>query len=115
MSYQYYETDVRSRYKVQLRGWPTGVRFVAPGKITTLFEIRTLHDALHSGSCFWTSMSPQESADLSRQLGEQPVAKKRKPRKTRDENRKGGHPQGKRRDKGCKSAPIVESDGEGGA
>ncbi|EKM77184.1 hypothetical protein AGABI1DRAFT_11786, partial [Agaricus bisporus var. burnettii JB137-S8] len=60
MNYKYYDVDIRSRYGVQLRGWPNGVRFVAPGNLTTMYEVRSLHDALVSGSCCWVPMTQQE-------------------------------------------------------
>jgi hypothetical protein len=103
MSYQYYDTDIRSRYKVTLRGWPKNVRFVAPWKITTLYEIRLLHDALHSGGCFWALMSPQELADLSKQLDDQPVIRKRRGRKIGDRDQ--SKVQGKRQAKDPRVLP----------
>lgn len=81
MSYRYYDTDIRARWKVQLRGWPLNDKFVAPGNITVMYEIRKLQHALFTGECRWVAMTPGETAALAAKLNENPVVKTRKPRK----------------------------------
>ncbi|KAJ3562349.1 hypothetical protein NP233_g9629 [Leucocoprinus birnbaumii] len=98
MSYQYYETDIQSCYSVELKGWPEGINFKAPGKITTMYEIRTLHTVLCSEA--------------------NPIKKTRQPRKHKnDENtppsmgEAGNNEARKRRKKAApKSCPIVEDE-----
>ncbi len=121
MSYQYYDIDVRARWKVKLHIWPSGVRFIAPGRITTMHEIRTLHEALSSGECRWVAMSQSEITALTSQLKHNPVVKTRKPRKrkTIDEvpnssNGAGIQPAARkrRRTAAAKSRATIEGDEE---
>ncbi|KAJ3558555.1 hypothetical protein NP233_g11488 [Leucocoprinus birnbaumii] len=87
MSYQYYETDIQARYDVELKGWPEMIEFRAPGKITTMYEIRTLHAALCSGQCYWKVMAQGAVAALAKKLQQNPVKKTRQSRKRKnDEN-----------------------------
>lgn len=121
MSYRYYDINIRGRWKVQLRGWLLGVKFVAPGNITTMHEIRTLHGALSNGECRWVSMSASESAALANNLKQHPVVKTRKSRKRKDQENvnvdggDGAQPvASKRRKRSTKSwATIEEGDTQG--
>ncbi|KAJ3574326.1 hypothetical protein NP233_g1839 [Leucocoprinus birnbaumii] len=116
MSYAYYKTDIKARYNVELKGWPDVVLFRAPGKITTMFEIRALHAALLSGQCYWKVM-PQGAVDmLTKKLMANPVRRTRKSRKrANDENAPpsgnvGGRGRGKKGN--YKSREIIEEDDE---
>lgn len=83
MSYRYYDIDIHERWKVQLRGWPIKDKFVAPENITTMHEIRILHEALKKGECQWVQMTQEESTALATSLKENPIVKTRKSRKKR--------------------------------
>lgn len=119
MSYRYYDTDIRARWKVELRRWPSSVRFVAPGNISIMHEIHTLHGALSSGECKWVQMSPAQVGELANQLKETPVVKTRKPRKRKTNENTDPNNEAetstagrKRRRVTAKSRAMVEGDGE---
>lgn len=123
MSYRYYDTDIRARWKVKLHVWPFGVRFIAPGQITTMGEIRILHEALSNGECRWVSMSQSEISELATQLKETPVVKTRKSRKRKtNENPDGDNgaeiqpvARRRRRTTTTKSRAMIEGDERSGA
>ncbi|RXW12151.1 hypothetical protein EST38_g13701 [Candolleomyces aberdarensis] len=86
MSYSNYDTLVRLRYKVELRGWPAGVKFATPSSIGALGDITALHEGLKKGECCWVRLVTREV---------QQVEATKKPRKERKE----------RSDKGVKRGP----------
>ncbi|KAG6852212.1 hypothetical protein C0991_001954 [Blastosporella zonata] len=57
MSYKRYEVDITQTHGVVLRGWPEGLGFRSPAKITTIEDTRVLHDALTSGECVWVKLT----------------------------------------------------------
>ncbi|KAF8219706.1 hypothetical protein L208DRAFT_1210884, partial [Tricholoma matsutake] len=56
MSYVKYEQDIVVKYKVELCGWPTMIKFDNPSEISTVNNIRKLHQALQAGECKWLAM-----------------------------------------------------------
>ena len=68
MNYVNYDTSIVERYKVKLRGWPSGVKFTNPSEIGTMNEIRALRDALKNGECIWVSLSKREQEGHSAML-----------------------------------------------
>ncbi|KAG6874258.1 hypothetical protein C0993_000738 [Termitomyces sp. T159_Od127] len=53
MFYEKYDVEVVERHSVVLRGWPEGLQFRSPAKITVMEDARVLRDALVSGECMW--------------------------------------------------------------
>lgn len=84
MSYGKYDVDIQLAYKVQLRGWPTSVKFASPYDITVMGDVRLLHDSLKAGECVWVDMSTREYDDLKRTLKGKAPAKKTTKRKRVD-------------------------------
>jgi hypothetical protein len=84
MNYQNYDTQIILRLGVKLVGWTHHI-LVSPYEIYTIDDLRTLHDALVSGACFWMRLSKREitqhKADIEKResMGEV-VRKKRKER-----------------------------------
>ncbi|KAG6825174.1 hypothetical protein H0H92_004469 [Tricholoma furcatifolium] len=60
MSYENYETMIVKRYGVILRGWPEGLKFQSPAKITLTSDARLIRDALISGECIWAKLSKEQ-------------------------------------------------------
>lgn len=118
MSYRYYDIDIRTRWKVELRGWPSSVQFIAPGNIQTMHEIRALHGALSSGECKWVQMSQSQISELANRLNKNPIVKTRKSRKKANNNpdsSNGAETQAttrKRRKTTAKSRARIEGDEE---
>lgn len=84
MNYQNYDTQIILRLGVKLVGWTHHI-LVSPYEIYTINDLRTLHDALVCGACFWMRLSKREmtkhKADIEkRELAEEIVKKKRKER-----------------------------------
>ncbi|KAI0245372.1 hypothetical protein BJV78DRAFT_1139063 [Lactifluus subvellereus] len=59
MNYQNYDTQIIARLGVKLVGW-TYHELVSPYKIYTVDDLRTLHNALVCGACFWMQLSRGE-------------------------------------------------------
>ena len=97
MSYANYEFVIRSLHKVELRGWPPGVKFICPSKIGGLREIKILYEAIQSGECTWVSMSRAQVAELIEKMKGEPLRK----RATRNDKGKKRGPRGagKQKDK----------------
>jgi len=57
MSYSNYDLAIRSIHKVELHGWPLGIKFTSPSNVGALAEIKILHDAIKSGECTWVAMN----------------------------------------------------------
>ncbi|GLB38701.1 hypothetical protein LshimejAT787_0505660 [Lyophyllum shimeji] len=66
MHYEKYETDVVERYGVLLRGWPEGLQFRSPAKITNFQDARMLREALLAGECMWIKLTRQEKDDRTK-------------------------------------------------
>jgi hypothetical protein len=116
MNYVNYDDNVVRRYRVKIVGWTYSV-FVNPADINTITDIRTLRDALKTGSCHWVSLSTQEMKDHeqeveARRTNGDIVGKPRKERSDKgarhkrravtDENHPDGRQQAKRRKTGAK-------------
>ncbi|RXW11727.1 hypothetical protein EST38_g14128 [Candolleomyces aberdarensis] len=81
MSYERYKEDIMVKLKLQLRGWPAGVPFVPPGKITRVDQVRDLRDALLVGDCIWSPLTHLEVAAAEEEVQQAP----KKKRKTRSD------------------------------
>ena len=57
MCYVKYERNIVTKYKVELAGWPVGLKFANPSEIGTVDEIQKLRNALRAGDCKWTAQS----------------------------------------------------------
>jgi len=53
VNYVNYETAIVEKYKVELLGWPSKIKFANPSAIGTVDEICMLCDALKAGECKW--------------------------------------------------------------
>ncbi|KAJ6456758.1 hypothetical protein C8R45DRAFT_791232, partial [Mycena sanguinolenta] len=62
MSYKWYEEDIVQKYNIVMEGW-TAPRFVNPSELSTSpSALRTLNEAVKSGSCAFWKMLPAEAA-----------------------------------------------------
>lgn len=94
MNYHNYDTSIVQRHSVQIRGWPTDVPFASPSEIGTVNAIRTLRDALKTGSTKWVRMTSREVTAHAAGLKEkarsgEAVGRKRKTRSDKGIRRKG--------------------------
>ncbi|KAF6742547.1 hypothetical protein DFP72DRAFT_860399 [Ephemerocybe angulata] len=89
MNYINYDVAIRQRYKVQIIGWPAGMRLVCPAQITANDELQVLNSAVTDGECRWAKMTPADVVELEKKLESAPVRKRKvrsdvgKPRKKR--------------------------------
>ena len=84
MNYMNYDTQIIQKLGVKLVGW-TFHRIVSPYEIYAIDDLRSLHDALVCGACFWMRLSKRELANHKaeiekRELMGEVVTKKRKER-----------------------------------
>lgn len=84
MNYQNYDTQIIERLGVKLVGW-TYHTLVSPYEIHTIDDLRTLHNALVCGACFWMRLSKGEmtrhkAAMEQREAAGEVVKRKRKVR-----------------------------------
>ncbi|KAG6825791.1 hypothetical protein H0H92_002429 [Tricholoma furcatifolium] len=63
MHYENYEVDVVLKYGAVLKGWPPGVKFQSPAKITHMEDDCILRDALLSGECCWAKLSGKQKKE----------------------------------------------------
>ncbi|KAG6821950.1 hypothetical protein H0H92_015935, partial [Tricholoma furcatifolium] len=54
------------RYGVILRGWPEGLKFQSPAKITSTVDARLIRDALVSGECIWAKLSKEQKEERAK-------------------------------------------------
>ncbi|KAJ3562924.1 hypothetical protein NP233_g9275 [Leucocoprinus birnbaumii] len=80
MSYGDYDTAIRQRHHIQLRGWPKGVPFKPPSQIARFNDVRALHNALRLNECVWVKMTRSEIDELM-EKAEQQLPKVRRKRK----------------------------------
>jgi hypothetical protein len=91
MQYKNYDREIKLCYKVQIVGWPPGVKFMKPSAIGSVEDLRILHDALLCGECHWVPVPPAELEALKKTL--EAAGKERRTRKDTGVIR---GPQGKR-------------------
>jgi hypothetical protein len=60
MNYERYIKAVVLGYGCALIGWPQSVNFISPTNISTVDEMRTLHDTLRDGTCRWKVLNAAE-------------------------------------------------------
>jgi hypothetical protein len=53
MSYVKYDHDIVDKYKVELLGWPTSIKFANPSEIGTVDKIQRLCQVLKVSECKW--------------------------------------------------------------
>ena len=97
MSYSNYDLAIRSSYKVELHGWPLGIKFTSPSNVSALAEIKILHEAIKSGECTWMAINRAQVAELAEKTKGELVKK----RATHSDKGKkcGQRSMGKRKDK----------------
>lgn len=88
MSYEKYKRDVQLAHKVRLKAWPLKGVVQSPYHITSISDVRLLHEALKAGECRWVDMTSTECDDLKRELkGQAPKSRKQgKGKRKRSEN-----------------------------
>jgi len=59
MNYTHYEDKIVETFNVALDSWPLCSRVCNPGGLSC-YEASTLKDALASGACKWTTLTPEE-------------------------------------------------------
>ncbi|KAG6807335.1 hypothetical protein H0H92_007964, partial [Tricholoma furcatifolium] len=117
MHYEKYDVDVVLKYGVVLKGWPPGIKFQSPAKLTRIEDACILREALLSGECHWVKLSKKERRECERdrreKLASGEIAPKERKRRSdagvKRGPRNGGKGGGKRRRGGEESAS--ESDG----
>jgi hypothetical protein len=60
MEYVQFERLLVEVHGVDIVGWPTGVLFANPSKITRIDDLNMLHAALVQGTCHWTKLTQEE-------------------------------------------------------
>ncbi|KAJ3562042.1 hypothetical protein NP233_g9819 [Leucocoprinus birnbaumii] len=73
MNYKNYDLANRQCYGIHPRGWPKGVDFKAPSRITHIKEIHSLYNSLKLKECVWAPMSEAEISKLTDSIKEKPV------------------------------------------
>ncbi|KAG1887805.1 hypothetical protein F4604DRAFT_1542739, partial [Suillus subluteus] len=59
-----YDKSIVLVYGIKLDGWPVGLPFLAPSHMHTVVEVRTLRDALKTGTCQWKKLTRRELEDF---------------------------------------------------
>ena len=77
MSYSNYDSTIQADLKVELQGWPLGIKFATPSAIGSTSDLKILCDALKTGECAWVAMSRSDQAELVEQLKVRSPKKKR--------------------------------------
>ncbi|KAG1901631.1 uncharacterized protein F5891DRAFT_1187510 [Suillus fuscotomentosus] len=60
MVYMNFETSIKEKHGINIKGWPENVLFTSPYKIGTVDKIRSLHHALQNGTCHWVNFTPHQ-------------------------------------------------------
>ncbi|KAG6887201.1 hypothetical protein C0992_000146, partial [Termitomyces sp. T32_za158] len=113
MSYERYDSEVVERYSVVLRGWPEGLQFRSPAKITTMEDARVLRDALVSGECVWVKLSRKEKEARAKTRQEK-IASGEIPVKKRKKRSDAGKPRGPKKSKAGEKRHSREDDENNG-
>ncbi|KAG6819850.1 hypothetical protein H0H93_007994 [Arthromyces matolae] len=106
MHYEKYDVNVVERHSVIIRGWPVGLQFRSPAKITTMEDARMLRDALVSGECKWVKLTRQQRDDHMKERHEKLASGETAP-KQRKKRADAGIPRGPQ-----KRRQREEDDGE---
>ncbi|KAF8054770.1 hypothetical protein FPV67DRAFT_1681830 [Lyophyllum atratum] len=89
MKYIDYDVGIVLKHKVALLGWPSGVPFVNPSKLSTVGEVSKLRKALTSGECRWVAQSKKAQEAHAKEMKEKEAAGGlTKTRKTRSDKGK---------------------------
>lgn len=89
MCYVKYEQDIVTKYKVELVGWPTSIKFSNPSEIGTVGDIRKLRQALKVGECKWIVQSRGQQAAYAEMLAKKVAAGERVVKKRKERSDKG--------------------------
>jgi hypothetical protein len=76
ISYFNYNLAVCSIYKVELYGWPLGIKFTSPSNIGAMDEIKILYNTIKSRECTWIAMSRAQVAELVEKIKGEPMRKR---------------------------------------
>ncbi|KAG1763544.1 hypothetical protein EDD22DRAFT_750733, partial [Suillus occidentalis] len=85
INYTNFETAIKEKLAIDIKGWPEGVTFQSPTSVNDLRALLKLRGALRDGSCHWFRMTPRQRdefhalLDARRKRGEN-VGKQRKKR-----------------------------------
>ncbi|KAG1727462.1 uncharacterized protein EDB91DRAFT_1061143, partial [Suillus paluster] len=60
INYTNFDTAIKEKLGIDLRGWPEDVPFQSPTSINDLNTLWKLHDALREGYCRWFRMTPRQ-------------------------------------------------------
>ncbi|KAG1761671.1 hypothetical protein EDD22DRAFT_953773 [Suillus occidentalis] len=102
INYTNFDTAMKEKLAIDLKGWPEGVPFQSPTSMNDLKALLKVRDALKDGSCRWFRMSPRQWEEYAAEL----AARRKKgevigkPRKKRAD---AGVP---RKRKGKENAPL---------
>ncbi|KAJ7585923.1 hypothetical protein C8J56DRAFT_891783 [Mycena floridula] len=77
MSYANYDRNMIITHKVHLIGWPTHVPFGAPSTLTCSGDVRSLLEALETGSCHWEKVTKKQLDAAKGRVELEPPKKRR--------------------------------------
>ncbi|KAJ7585885.1 hypothetical protein C8J56DRAFT_1052244 [Mycena floridula] len=77
MSYANYDRNMIITHKVHLIGWPTHVPFGAPSTLTRSGDVRSLLEALETGSCHWEKVTKKQLDAAKGRVELEPPKKRR--------------------------------------
>ncbi|KAG1847039.1 hypothetical protein F4604DRAFT_1936078 [Suillus subluteus] len=60
INYTNFDTAIKEKLGIDLRGWPEDVAFQSPTSINNLNALLKLRNSLKDGSCHWFHMSPRQ-------------------------------------------------------
>ncbi|KAH9899137.1 hypothetical protein C8Q73DRAFT_638607, partial [Cubamyces lactineus] len=60
MAYVNFDYHITLQHGVVLEGWPSGIKFAAPGKFTSIPELQTLYTAWDTGAAHFRSLTNDE-------------------------------------------------------
>lgn len=112
MNYVNYETIIVLKHKVQLVGWPTGVKFINPADIGPSDDVKQLHDAINVGDCKWVALTRNEVLERT-QTYEAAIAEGKTVGKKRKERSDKGEKRGPRKEKENQGARKGKGSGKG--
>jgi hypothetical protein len=60
INYANFETAIKEKLSINIKGWPEGVAFQSPTSMNDLRALLKLRGALKDGSCHWFCMTPHQ-------------------------------------------------------
>lgn len=67
MNYKNYDMQIIQKYVVELVGW-TYKKMISPSEISTVDDVRALHNALRNGTCHWIRLTRAEVTKYAKEI-----------------------------------------------